>query len=244
MHKSAYLRLGDNPAEDPDWDVGVEDVLAMPYYAGGLPEDPYAGQFDSHATIYYDRVPKGEVEVRRASGVISTDDELLGEVDGFVVDADEHITHFVLERGHLWGRKEVTIPIGAVARVESDAVHSRCPRTRSAPSRPFASADTADAPEAGRSRRCTNSRNCFGSSEVLQRRRPSLLRVLLLPNVQASPRNVIEPSRSFDSAASRRSPGPGRRLEGYPRPRRNRGRLDPGHPHVRSAREIADRRSG
>jgi hypothetical protein len=28
-----------------------------------------------------------------------------------------------LERGHLWGRKEVTIPIGAVARVENDEVH-------------------------------------------------------------------------------------------------------------------------
>ena len=123
VHKSAYLRLGDNPTEDPDWDVGVEDVLAMPYYAGGRVEDAYAGQFDPRATIYYDRVPKGEVEVRRASGVVSTDDQLLGEVDGFVVDADEHITHFVLERGHLWGRKEVTIPIGAVARVESDVVH-------------------------------------------------------------------------------------------------------------------------
>ena len=123
VHKSAYLQLGDNPAEDPDWDVGVEDVLALPYYAGGLPEDGFAGQYDGHATINYDRVPKGDVEVRRASGVISADDQLLGEVDGFVVDADEHITHFVLERGHLWGRKEVTIPIGAVARVESDEVH-------------------------------------------------------------------------------------------------------------------------
>ena len=66
--------------------------------------------------MYYDRVPKGEVGVRRASAVISADGHSLGEVDGFVVDADEHITHFVLERGHLWGRKEVTIPIGAVAR--------------------------------------------------------------------------------------------------------------------------------
>src|SRR5262245_9499206 len=36
---------------------------------------------------------------------------------------DQPITHFVLERGHLWGRKEVTVPIGAVARVESDVVH-------------------------------------------------------------------------------------------------------------------------
>ncbi len=128
VHEAAYLRLGENPAEDPDWDVGVEDVLAMPYYAG--PVGPYPGEFTSgvtklpsQVTMYYDRVPKGEVEVRRQSAVISADGHSLGEVDGFVVDADEHITHFVLERGHLWGRKEVTIPIGAVARVESDAVH-------------------------------------------------------------------------------------------------------------------------
>ena len=124
VHAGAYLRLGESPAEDPDWDVGVEDVLAMPYYAG-LDDDvgTYWGEPDSHVTMYYDRVPKGEVEVRRASVVISADGHSLGEVDGFVVDADEHITHFVLERGHLWGRKEVTIPIGAVAKVESDAVH-------------------------------------------------------------------------------------------------------------------------
>jgi hypothetical protein len=125
VHEAAYLRLGGSPAEDPDWDVGVENVLAMPYYAGldaGL-DGSSPGELDSRVTVYYDRVPKGEVEVRRASAVISADGHPLGEVDGFVVDADEHITHFVLERGHLWGRKEITIPIGAVARVESDAVH-------------------------------------------------------------------------------------------------------------------------
>jgi sporulation protein YlmC with PRC-barrel domain len=122
VHEFAYLRLGESPAADPDWDVGVEDVLAMPYYAG-LDVDPHWGEPDSHISMYYDRVPKGEVEIRRASAVISADGHSLGEVDGFVVDADEHITHFVLERGHLWGRKEVTIPIGAVARVESDVVH-------------------------------------------------------------------------------------------------------------------------
>ena len=127
VHEAAYLRLGENPAEDPDWDVGVEDVLAMPYYTdlgySGLDVGPYPGDLDSNVTRFYDRVPKGEVEVRRASAVISADGHSLGEVDGFVVDADEHITHFVLERGHLWGRNEVTIPIGAVARVESDTVH-------------------------------------------------------------------------------------------------------------------------
>ena len=127
VHEAAYLRLGESPAADPDWDVGVEDVLALPYYAAlgyaGSDTGPYPDQLDQNMTLLYDRVPKGEVEVRRASAVISADGHSLGDVDGFVVDANEHITHFVLERGHLWGRKEVTIPIGAVARVESDAVY-------------------------------------------------------------------------------------------------------------------------
>ena len=122
VREVAYLRLGESPAEDPDWDVGVEDVLAMPYYSG-LDVVAYPGELPSQVATYYDRVPKGKVEVRRASAVISADGHSLGEVDGFVVDADDYITHFVLERGHLWGRKEVTIPIGAVARVASDVVH-------------------------------------------------------------------------------------------------------------------------
>ena len=118
-----YLRLGEFPVEDPRWDVGIGEMLALPYYdAVDMPANVIM-EYEQHVTVTYDRVPKGEVEVRRASAVISVDGYSLGEVDGFVVDADEHITHLVLERGHLWGRKEVTIPIGAVARVESDTVH-------------------------------------------------------------------------------------------------------------------------
>jgi len=127
VHEAAYLRLGESPAEDPDWDVGVADVLSLPYYAGlgyaGSDTNPYPDQLDPNVSLFYDRVPKGDVEIRRTSAVISADGHSLGEVDGFVVSADEHITHVVLERGHVWGRKEVTIPIGAVARVESDVVH-------------------------------------------------------------------------------------------------------------------------
>jgi sporulation protein YlmC with PRC-barrel domain len=119
VHEFAYLRLGQLPAEDPDWDVGVQDVLALPYY-----ESPeimgYGAELDT-AGMTYDRVPKGEVEIRRTSSVNAADNHLLGKVDGFVVD-DGHITHFVLERGHLWGKREITIPIGAVAKVESDAI--------------------------------------------------------------------------------------------------------------------------
>jgi sporulation protein YlmC with PRC-barrel domain len=119
VQEFAFLRLGQSPTGDPDWDVGIEDVLALPYYEGT--EVMGYGSELGEAGVTYDRVPKGEVEIRRASTVAARDEEFLGKVDGFVVDAG-HITHFVLERGHLWGKREITIPIGAVAKVESDAI--------------------------------------------------------------------------------------------------------------------------
>jgi len=121
VQEFAYLRLGEFPVADPDWDIGVQEVLAMPYY-GSAGLGGYAGASDPHVGLSYDRVPKGEVEIRRSSAVTSADGHHLGHVDGFVVDDDEQIAQLVLERGHLWGRREVTIPIGAVAKVESDAV--------------------------------------------------------------------------------------------------------------------------
>jgi len=122
VRRAAYLRLGEFPVEDPDWEVGIEETLALPYYQG---LDAVGGQpiaLDDHVTWAYDRIPKGDVEIGRASAVTSSDGHHLGHVDGFVVDGEDHIGHLVLEHGHLWGKREVVIPIGAVARVETDAV--------------------------------------------------------------------------------------------------------------------------
>ena len=115
--ESAFLYLGGFPVDDPDWDVGVSDMLAMPYYGPGEP-----GALQSDAEVVYDRVPKGEVEVRRSSSVISTDGHHLGHVEAFILDEEEQVTHIVLERGHLWGQRDVTIPIGAVTKIETDVV--------------------------------------------------------------------------------------------------------------------------
>jgi sporulation protein YlmC with PRC-barrel domain len=120
VQEYAYLRLAESAANDPNWDVGVQDVLASPYYEAD-PGLGYTG-YPPDLGLIYDRVPKGEVEIRRSSDVYSADEHHLGEVDGFLVDAEAHITHLILERGHLWGRREVTIPIGAVAKVETDLV--------------------------------------------------------------------------------------------------------------------------
>jgi sporulation protein YlmC with PRC-barrel domain len=120
VEEFAFLRLGETPVSDPDWDVGVTNVLAYPYYeSAGLIE--YGGFVEDVGAVY-DRIPKGEVEIRRTSSVLSADGNYVGDVDGFLVDDEDRVTHLVLERGHLWGRREVTVPIGAVARVESDSV--------------------------------------------------------------------------------------------------------------------------
>jgi sporulation protein YlmC with PRC-barrel domain len=64
-----------------------------------------------------DRVPSGDVEVRRGDQVHASDG-WVGSVKGLVVDpADNHVTHLLLDEGHLWGRKEVAVPIGKTARI-------------------------------------------------------------------------------------------------------------------------------
>jgi sporulation protein YlmC with PRC-barrel domain len=134
----AYARLGDFPVDDPVWDVGVQDVLALPYYPArderadvvrlAATVNPFSGNLEPRpldVALPYDRIPKGTIEIRRASSVTSADGHELGQVDGFIVDGDDEITHLVLEHGHLWGRREVTIPIGAVAGGGTDAVTLR-----------------------------------------------------------------------------------------------------------------------
>ena len=65
-------------------------------------------------TTVDDVVPMGETQVRHGDHVHAVDGEI-GEVQGFVVDPDDHrVTHVLLREGHLWGRKEVAIPVSAV----------------------------------------------------------------------------------------------------------------------------------
>ena len=43
----------------------------------------------------------------------------IGRVQGLVIDPrSHHVTHVLLQEGHLWDRKEVSIPISAVTRVD------------------------------------------------------------------------------------------------------------------------------
>jgi sporulation protein YlmC with PRC-barrel domain len=93
---------------------GPGQVVAWPYYSLEL------GPGDSGLVtpVSYDKVPLGEVEVRRGDRVHATDGEI-GRVEGLVIDAgDRHVTHVLLQEGHLWDRKDVAIPVSAVDKVD------------------------------------------------------------------------------------------------------------------------------
>jgi sporulation protein YlmC with PRC-barrel domain len=116
----AYLPVDERPAPDSEWDVGVEDVVMMPSYQGA-DLGVYTAEIDPNVGVTYDRVPKGEVEIRRASVVASSDEHELGAVGAVVVE-DGRITHVVVEHGHLWWHRVVSVPIESVATLETNAI--------------------------------------------------------------------------------------------------------------------------
>jgi len=68
------------------------------------------------------QVPPGELAIRRGAHVEATDGRV-GRVDEFVVDPkNSHITHMVMREGHLWGKKEVVIPVSAIDNTSEDTV--------------------------------------------------------------------------------------------------------------------------
>ena len=101
---------------------GPEQVLSWPYYglggATGMADGLGAETAGVSQTVTYDKIPLGEVGVRRGEHVHATDGAI-GRVQGLVIDPrDRHVTHVLLQEGHLWGRREVAIPISAVTNVE------------------------------------------------------------------------------------------------------------------------------
>jgi sporulation protein YlmC with PRC-barrel domain len=94
---------------------GPDQVLSQPWLSlggtTGVEGELVSGVSE---TVTYDSIPLGEVAVRRGDRVHATDGEI-GHVEGLVVDPrNHHVTHVLLQEGHLWGRKEVAIPITAV----------------------------------------------------------------------------------------------------------------------------------
>jgi hypothetical protein len=84
---------------------GIGSAFYMPYVTPDI---------SMQVAMEQQQIPPGELTVRRGTRVEATDG-YVGHVDEFVVNPENcHITHLVLREGHLWGQKDVIIPLSAL----------------------------------------------------------------------------------------------------------------------------------
>jgi sporulation protein YlmC with PRC-barrel domain len=111
--------------------LGDDDATAleMPGMAGASMAWPYGMDGDyvleaaAAAYMPVEQIPTGERAIHSGAYVEATDGGV-GQVEEFLVDAATgRITHLVLRKGHLWGKRDVTIPLEQIDRVEDDAVY-------------------------------------------------------------------------------------------------------------------------
>ncbi len=97
---------------------GVGDVGGMGV-GGSISGMPIgAGIGHRTRTVVHDAVPVGETELCPGDRVHALDGGI-GEVQGFIVSPDDQrVTHVLLKEGHMWGHKEVAIPISAVTSMD------------------------------------------------------------------------------------------------------------------------------
>lgn len=123
IQESGYVRLGELPAVGADWDIGIQEMFPLPE-AGSLGSEMLGAgmaiEYDQHVVMSYHRVPKGCVELRRASAATTMDGHHAGHVVGFMIDDAHRIIDVVVEHGHLWGKHTVAIPSLDIDRFETD----------------------------------------------------------------------------------------------------------------------------
>jgi hypothetical protein len=89
------------------------EAMSWPYYSAGN-----IGPGNTTPAITHDTLPLGEVAIQRGEPVHATDGQI-GHVEGLVIQPhNHHVSHVLLQEGHIWGRRVVAIPISAVSGID------------------------------------------------------------------------------------------------------------------------------
>ena len=119
--------------------VTQDPFLDVEYVRGDLPEYdyeddqvvmwPYAlSDEDAPTSFMVQHLPPNALALRRGAHVIAADGQV-GRLDEFVIDPESgRISHLVLREGHLWGQRDVTIPVSEIAAVEEQQVRLKLTR--------------------------------------------------------------------------------------------------------------------
>ncbi len=116
-----YVRSRTIPSST-DHRIEMQSVLRLPYYLDEGVDGFVASGADG-------AVAKSDCEIRRKSSVVSCNDRLLGEVEGFLV-RDGNIAAVIVRSGLAGFSHDVAVPIALVNRVFGDMISLACDRDR------------------------------------------------------------------------------------------------------------------
>ena len=104
----------------PDMDYAPGGYVGM----GAYMVWPYVTPDNTQiVAVKHKHIPLGELAIKRGTVVEATDGRV-GQVDEFLVSPEsEHITHLVMREGHLWGKKDVAIPVSEIDRIKTNTVY-------------------------------------------------------------------------------------------------------------------------
>ncbi|MFN2103328.1 MAG: PRC-barrel domain-containing protein [Candidatus Promineifilaceae bacterium] len=118
FHKVKFVSLNDleetdrPPTEIPE--AHLSSAWLWPYVTA-------EGGYGNYINV--EQISHEELAIHRGAQVSATDGKV-GKVDEFVINPEnDKITHLVLREGHLWGQKDIMIPITEIDRTETDTVY-------------------------------------------------------------------------------------------------------------------------
>jgi uncharacterized membrane protein len=103
----------------------MESFIETQYIKGEvmMPGSGYAGEYmlpyayataEADIPVEVERIPLGELAIHRGTRVEATDGQV-GKVDELLLDPTDHaVTHFIMSTGHMWGKRDVTVPLSAI----------------------------------------------------------------------------------------------------------------------------------
>lgn len=126
IREYAFLHLDEYPKGDSEHDVGVESMITTPT-SDAVGYGGFAGELDTGIGLVYDRIPRGDAELRSSSDVYSSDGHRLGHVDSVLV-LDGTLTHIVAREGRFWHSHTRAIPVESVSGIGTDRVETSLAR--------------------------------------------------------------------------------------------------------------------
>jgi sporulation protein YlmC with PRC-barrel domain len=100
-----------------------ESASGKAYESGAVHTFPYVINETAYDSVQERNIPLGELAIYCGMQIEATDGKV-GKLNELVLDPQNGgITHLLMREGHLWGKKEVSVPVSAIDFCDSQVVY-------------------------------------------------------------------------------------------------------------------------